>query len=139
VKRRNPVFEWKDSYSVKVEMFDTQHKQLFAILGELHEAMKSGHGKDVAGGVLKRLIDYTVNHFNAEENLMEKHEFPGLAAHRVKHQELTKQVVAFQQEFDSGVGNITPQLMTFLQDWLTNHIQSTDQGYSKFLNAHGVR
>jgi hemerythrin len=29
-------------------------------------------------------------------------------------------------------------LMTFLQNWLTNHILTVDQKYGEFLNAHGV-
>jgi len=29
--------------------------------------------------------------------------------------------------------------MSFLQTWLTNHIQTVDQKYSEFLNSKGVR
>lgn len=132
------MFEWNDSDSVKVHVLDGQHKQLFAVLQDLHNAMKSGHGKDVAGELLRRLIDYTVKHFAMEEELMEKHKFPGLAAHRSQHHDLTQQVLAFKKDFDAGVGNITPQLMSFLEDWLKNHIKKSDQSYCEFLNAHGV-
>jgi hemerythrin len=133
------VFEWNESYSVKVEILDGQHKKLFAVLQELHEAMKLGHGREITGGVLKRLLDYTIDHFATEETLMEKCKFPGLGAHRGEHHKLTNQVLAFKKEFDTGVGNITPQLMSFLEDWLKNHIKKMDQGYSEFLNAHGLR
>lgn len=75
------TFQWKDSYSVKVAALDNQHKKLFDLVNELHVAMSQGHGKDVAGDVLRRLIDYTVHHFSAEETLMQKHNFPGLIAH----------------------------------------------------------
>jgi len=132
------AFQWKDSYSVKVMALDTQHKKLFDLINELHGAMSQGHGKDVAGDVLRRLIDYTVSHFSAEEKLMEKHNFPGLVAHRAEHKALTDKVLAFKKEFDAGQTNVTPQLMMFLQQWLKNHIQSVDQQYGDFMNAHGV-
>ena len=132
------AFQWKESYSVKVLALDTQHKKLFDLINELHGAMSSGHGKDVAGDVLHRLTDYTVSHFRAEEALMEKYNFPGLAAHRIEHKALTDKVLAFKKEFESGTSVVTPQLMTFLQNWIKDHIQGVDQRYSDFLNAHGV-
>jgi len=132
------TFQWNPSYSVKVMAFDNQHKKLFDLVNELYPAMSKGHGKDIAGDVLKRLIEYTVHHFAAEEKLMEKHKFPGLAAHRAEHKALAEKVVAFKKEFDAGAGNVTPQLLTFLQQWLTNHIQTVDQRYGDFLNAQGV-
>ena len=66
------AFQWNTSYSVKVEAMDAQHKRLFEIIRELYTAMRAGHGKQVVGEVLHRLIEYTVQHFAAEEKLMEK-------------------------------------------------------------------
>lgn len=132
------VFQWKEAYSVKVSALDNQHKKLFELVSELHEAMGAGHGKQVAGDILDRLIAYTVQHFAAEEKLMEKYKYPSLATHRGEHKALTDKVVAFKKEFEAGSSNLTPQLMTFLQQWLKNHIQTVDQRYSDFLNAQGV-
>ncbi|MFZ0800064.1 MAG: bacteriohemerythrin [Terriglobales bacterium] len=132
------AFTWNNSYSVKVEAMDAQHQQLFAIIRELYAAMRSGHGKEVVGDVLRRLIDYTVKHFTAEEALMEKHGYPGLAQHRAEHKALTDKVLAFKKGFEAGTVSVSLELMTFLQKWLTDHIQTVDQKYGDFLNAHGV-
>jgi hemerythrin len=132
------AFQWNDSYSVKVGAMDAQHKQLFAIIQELYTAMRSGHGKAVAGDVLRRLIDYTVKHFTEEEKLMEKNGYPQLSQHRVEHKALVDKVVAFKKEFEAGTANITLELMTFLQKWLVDHIQTVDRRYGEFLNAKGV-
>jgi len=132
------LFQWKDTYSVKVMALDNQHKKLFELVNELYNAMSQGHGKDIAGDILKRLIDYTVHHFSAEEKLMETHKFPGLASHLAEHKALTDKVLAFKTAFDAGTSNVTPELMVFLQQWLRNHIQTVDQRYSDFLNARGV-
>ena len=133
----NP-FEWKDSYSVKVVALDNQHKKLFATAEELNNAMLAGHGKEKAGDILRRLIEYTVNHFVNEERMMERHGYPTLPSHRAEHQALTDKVLAFKREYDAGNASI-PELMAFLDDWLKHHIQSVDQQYSDFLNSHGVR
>jgi len=133
------AFQWNDRYSVKVYAMDVQHKRLFEIIRELYTAMQSGHGKDVVKGVLDRLIDYTVKHFGAEEKLMDDNKYPSLASHRAEHKILTDKVLAFKTKFDTGTASITPELMSFLQTWLTNHIQTVDQKYSEFLNSKGVR
>jgi len=130
--------QWNDSYSVKVAALDNQHKKLFDLINELHQAMKLGKGKDVAGAVLHRLIDYTVYHFSAEEKLMEQHKFPELATHRAEHKALTDRVLAFKKDFDADTAPVTVELMNFLQQWLVNHILRVDQRYSDFLNAQGV-
>jgi hemerythrin-like metal-binding protein len=133
------AFEWNERYSVKVSALDAHHKQLFAIIQELYIAMRAGRGKTVAGDVLRRLIDYTIKHFAEEEKLMEKYGYPQLVQHQVEHKALVDKVVSFKRDFDAGGASITPELMTFLQKWLTEHIQEVDQGYSDFLNAKGVR
>jgi hemerythrin len=132
------TFLWKESYSVKVVALDNQHKKLFDIINELYSAMGTGHGRDVAGGVLNKLLNYTVTHFAVEEKLMERHGYPQLASHRAEHKALTDKVLAFKKTFDAGKVNVTPELMTFLQHWLRTHIQTVDQKYSDFLNSHGV-
>ncbi len=101
--------------------------------------MRSGHGKDVAADVLRRLVDYTVQHFTAEEKLMANNGYPSLAVHQAEQRALTDKVLASKQDFEAGIVSITPELMSFLQKWLTNHIQKVDQKYSEFLNARGVR
>lgn len=121
------AFQWNTSYSVKVEAMDAQHKRPFEIIRELYTAMRAGQGKQVVGEVLHRLIEYTVQHFAAEEKLMEKNGYQLLAAHRIEHKTLTDKVVAFKKDFE-----------TFLQDWLTHHIQDVDQKYGAFLNSKGL-
>jgi hypothetical protein len=56
------VFEWNQSYSVKVTQLDQQHQTLFQTISELQEALRVGHGKVVVGKVLQKLIDYTKSH-----------------------------------------------------------------------------
>jgi hemerythrin-like metal-binding protein len=132
------LFEWNASYSVKVKALDDQHKKLFNLINELHTAMKAGRGKAAAEEVLRRLIDYTVYHFSAEEKLMETHKFPDLVAHRAEHKVLTEKVLAFKKDFDADTAPVTVELMNFLQEWLLNHIQRVDQRYSDFMNGRGV-
>jgi len=132
------AYQWTEKYSVQIQALDRQHQTLFRTIDQLSEALSSGQGGAVVGDVLNKLMDYTASHFAAEEKLMDSHGFPGLAAHRLKHQQLTQKVVSLQQECKAGNVGVPVSLMLFLQSWLKEHILETDKQYSGFLNAKGV-
>jgi hemerythrin-like metal-binding protein len=112
---------------------------LFNAINDLHAAMLKGQARSVVGPLLHKLVDYTREHFTAEEAMMETAKYPSLDAHRIKHKELTKHVEEYVIRFESGDITLSIQLSNFLSDWLTKHIQSTDQEYGPWLNEHGVR
>ena len=127
------LIQWDESFSVGNLALDNQHKQLFDLVNQLHDAMAKGQAKDVLDRTLARLIDYTAGHFSAEERCMQQAKFPDLAAHRAQHEELTKQVLGFQADFRAGKIALSVHLMSFLRDWLQHHIQESDRRYSPFL------
>jgi hemerythrin len=134
-----PLVTWDPSFSVKVARCDEDHKKLFALLNSLHDAMASGKGAQVIGKVVKELSDYTKSHFAAEQELLEKTHYPALGPHLAQHRIFVKKVEQFQKDLDAGVLGQAISVVSFLKDWLTNHIKQTDQQYSAHLNANGVR
>ena len=132
------MFEWNERYSVGIGSIDAQHQTLFRLGAELHAAMTSGQGKAASGKILDRLIQYTTSHFAHEERLMRQHDFPGLAAHKAEHEALTKQVLQFQSDFQLGKATITVQLLHFLKNWLTHHIDGSDKRYAPHFKDKAV-
>lgn len=133
------LLTWKDEYSVGSQTIDKQHKVLVDCLNDLHAAMMKGQASAVVGSLLRKLIDYTKEHFSTEERMMEAAKYPSLAEHRAHHVELTKQVVDYAGRFERGEITLNIQLMNFLRDWLTNHILKEDMQYSACLKTNGVR
>lgn len=132
------AFAWKEAYSVHVNALDRQHRQLFDMISELNEALAAGKGNEVVGKILDRLVDYTMSHFAAEEKLLERYGYAGLAEHRAKHQELAARVEGLVQEFKAGNQGVSVSLMLFLRSWLKDHILGTDKLYSEYLNQKGM-
>jgi len=132
------MFEWKPIYSVQIGSIDGQHQNLFRTAAELYTAMSAGQGKPALSRILDRLVQYTAVHFAHEERLMRLHDYPDLAAHRAQHEALTRQVLAFQADYQSGQAVITVQVLHFLKDWLENHIAGSDQKYAPFLRNKAV-
>lgn len=130
---------WSDDYSVGVKAIDAQHMKLFDILNELHGAMKGGQGPAVTGALLEKLVKYTKEHFANEERFMQIAGYPGLAEHHGHHEALTSQVGDFIARYKKGEGAINVDLLSFLRDWLKNHIQREDKSYSSCLIEHGIK
>ena len=127
--------DWKDSFSVNVIKFDVQHKKLVGLVNELHAAMSAGQGKDVMSRVLSELMKYTSKHFSDEEDAMLKFGYPDFKAHKAEHVKLTDEVLKFQKQFEGGEKNISIDVMSFLNNWLKNHIMASDKKYSEFFKG----
>ena len=133
------LIQWNDSLSVSVGDMDGQHKKLFALINGLNDAMRAGKGKDIMSSLLKGLYDYTVEHFSAEEKVLEKYAYPGLMSQRVEHRKFTGKIAEYQTLFEKGSTSLSIQIMDFLSDWLKNHIMKTDKQYGAFLNGKGIK
>jgi hemerythrin-like metal-binding protein len=129
---------WDQSYSVKVASCDSEHQQLFALINQLHDAMKSGQGKTVLAGVVRELEKYTQTHFLAEEALMQRTQYSGLNEQRLLHQKFVSKVKEFRENLEKGVTSDSVNVLMFLKDWLANHILKTDKMYAAHLNANGI-
>jgi len=129
---------WNDSYSVGVKTIDQQHVGLFAMVNELHSAMMTGQAKNVVGSLLEKLVKYTVEHFDYEERMMQTAKYPGFEAHRTHHADLKKQVGELMARYKRGDGDVNIELLKFLSDWLTKHIQREDKQYRPFLNRNAA-
>ncbi len=133
-----PLFKWKDEFSVKVKRFDDQHKNLIAVINDLHDAMRAGKSSEVLGKIFNNLIEYTSTHFGEEEEYMQKFGYSKFNEHKKEHDELIKQVTELKKKFDNKQMFLSIELMNFLKEWLMHHIMKTDRDYGPFLNDKGV-
>ncbi len=129
------MFDWNDSYTVNVPNIDGQHKNLFRIAAELHAAMLTGQAKASISRIMDRLVQYVGVHFSYEERLMQEAKYPDFLAHKALHDDLTRQVLQFQDDLHKGKQTVTVNLLQFLKRWLVNHIEGEDQKYAPFLKS----
>jgi hemerythrin len=81
-------------------------------------------------------VQYTREHFEAEEQLLEAHAGDQLERHRRAHRRLLEDL----QSLASGVDEQSMALtMRYLQDWLFVHIEGADRPLGEALIARGFR
>jgi hemerythrin-like metal-binding protein len=117
---------------------DDQHVRLVDDLNKLHAEMLKGNAQSVAGDLASGAMDRVNNHFSAEERLMEKTRFPGLANHRVEHRVLAAKVAEFVSRYEQGDQTMYPDLLRFMGNWQYNHMLTVDKQYTQWMNEHGV-
>lgn len=133
-----PLIEWTDEYSVGIDVFDTEHKKLIAIINELHDSFEHGVDRSIAEHALAELIAYTIEHFGHEDSFFDTWNYPDKAAHRVAHQELRQQVLEYRDTvLNRGGIEMSLELITFLRYWLLGHILSEDKKFCRYLIAQG--
>jgi hemerythrin len=132
-----PLVSWNDKFSVEVPSIDQQHQKLFAMMNELYDAMSQGKGKQLAPEILDRLVDYTREHFAAEEAMMKRANYPDFAAHQAEHEKLKAEVAKMLK--DSSSAALSMPLLSFMRDWLQSHIVSRDKCYTASMRTAGIR
>jgi len=59
--------------------------------------------------------------------------------HKQEHDALTRQVIEVQQKYAAGAtSTLSVGVLTFLKNWLVQHIQGSDQKYRPHLNDKGI-
>jgi hemerythrin-like metal-binding protein len=132
------ALEWKEEYSVGVELIDIQHQMFIGIINELYSAIMEKKEKDILDNVFKQLVAYTQFHFQTEERYFDEFDYEGAVEHKAAHKALIDQVADLQKQ-EKDIMENPFELMDFLEDWLIGHIMGMDKLYTKCFNEHGLK
>jgi hemerythrin len=133
------ILEWEARFELGMKSFDADHRYLVDLLNQIYDEINNNYDSthhEVLEAVTEKLIDYANYHFAAEENLMAHYEYPGRLLHREEHIKFCSMVVEFQNELSAGKHDFSLDVVSFLGNWLFDHILTTDFAYSHFIGQH---
>lgn len=125
---------WDPKYSVAVPLLDSHHKQIIDILNRLYDATTNNESEISIEEIFEKLFTYTLDHFSEEEKLMELHNFPDLAIHKLQHLRIKQETDRQYHIFQSNSQQIPPELFLMLKDWWMTHILKFDFLYIPYMN-----
>lgn len=131
------IITWDVRLETRHPQIDEQHKALIQAFNDLHLAMKQGKGKDEVGRTLTFLTAYTKTHFRMEEDLMARSGYPRAREHQEIHADFAGKAQDLLDQFNQGKTLITLPVMTFIENWLVDHIQGEDVRLAQFLGGKG--
>jgi len=129
--------QWRENLNLGIELIDDQHKELFSRTNELLNACNTGKGKEEVGRLIKYLEDYVVTHFNDEEGLQLKLNYPKYKEHKILHDNFIQEVRVLKEKFnsDGSTLTLTIEINKKVIDWLINHIGKMDREFGNFIKV----
>lgn len=132
------LVEMTDALKVGYFAIDEQHKELFDIINELHEAIEAKRKKGDIDMGFTFLGNYVKAHFSLEESLMIKKSYPAIEEHKSLHvyflETLDKIKNSFNEHDDDHIWDDLKELEGLLKDWFVNHIMTIDKKLGKFVS-----
>jgi hemerythrin len=136
------MFEWRKSFSCKINDIDEQHIKLFEIGSRLYDIVSlndtTDHFDEISS-ILDELMDYTEYHFRFEEDLMEKNGYGDFELHKIEHDFFIKKLKKLEKsDYDENQQEAMLKIVSFVADWISSHILKTDAQYISFFNEKGI-
>ncbi len=132
--------QWTSNLATGNAVVDSEHKELIALINRLELA---GSGPDGLGidEALEELTDYVFVHFQMEEKLMRREDYPtdAFEAHVAEHRQLDQATKNLVQQYSDGALTSVEPIVTFLNEWLRHHIAQVDRAMAEYIRTNHSR
>lgn len=129
---------WDQKYSVGISVIDEQHKQFIFIMDKLSKAISKAESKDAIEHIFFDLEKYVQYHFGTEEKYFREFNYVDAEEHIIAHREFEKNLKELKDKYRLDENKVTNDLISFMFDWLTNHIQTLDRKYTESFRQNGL-
>ncbi len=130
------LLQWKDSYSVGIEAVDYEHKELIALINQVHDLLSKGDGKLSVEEFFGDLLKAISAHFALEERFMREHGYDQLSQHKADHEHLLDEIRDIMEDFTEEETIDDAELGARLETWFSRHFETHDARLHKALGAH---
>lgn len=122
---------WKDDYMLGVPQIDEQHKKLFEIAGKVFSLLRDKVQFDKYDKIvelIEELKDYTVYHFESEEEYMRSIGYQKYFAHKAEHNHFIDRINGVDLNvIDENQNLYLLEMMDFVATWISKHILEKDR------------
>ena len=121
---------WSEDLAMGHAAIDDDHKRILQVIARLQEAFLQQHDDKVVADGIAIIADYSNNHFDREERMLEAAGYAHLEQHRARHESFRNYVahaMEAREDIDSG------GLLSYLVDWWVGHIAAEDKLYRSAL------
>jgi len=145
MQKQPDILEWKDAYSVGIDVIDKQHKELFQLIQQFHgnldelsllDSLTDSSKRIKIYGTILNMRSFFLSHFSTEERYLMRCQYPDFLAHKKEHDMFIKKVFAFEESFMDGRLSVAREIDHFLVLWIKNHTVNMDSKYASHLKKY---
>ncbi|PIQ09998.1 MAG: hemerythrin [Ignavibacteriales bacterium CG18_big_fil_WC_8_21_14_2_50_31_20] len=133
------IIDWDESYSVKINLIDGQHKKLFDLTNQYHKAFTEGRSQNAIRQLIDGLLNYAAVHFATEERYFSEYGYPETESHKHEHKIFNAKIAELTRKRKTGEAIEHDEVIKFMRIWLEGHIKGTDHKYIDFFAKNGLR
>ena len=137
------IFDFSEKYMTGIELVDDEHRHLFEIIKETNDVINDAYLHDKYDEIMRLLAelkDYTESHFHDEEELMLRINYPHINSQKHAHSAFIEKLVNINlselDNIDDNQDEYLNELITFLLQWLSNHILGSDKKIGEYIKSH---
>ncbi len=125
------MYQITEEYLTGIEMIDEEHTHLFELAESVYQLLQEQfmHDKyDQIMTIFEELTEYTKKHFRDEEAYMESIDYEAIFIQKAQHKMFVDKLEEFMaQDIEENQDDRIQEILTFLTDWLFNHILKMDK------------
>lgn len=138
------MFTWKKEFELGIASIDNQHKRLIEIGNTINRLLVMNtdaiDNYDEIIEVIDDLKEYTVYHFQTEEKLFRKYNYPKYNQHKEEHDRFVSYINSMNlHTADMNQSVFLEELLNNIVNWVFLHIITEDYMYKDFLIALGAK
>lgn len=126
------MYEMKKEYFTGIELIDEEHAKLFEYADQIYELLNDkfiADKYDSIKDILGKLFHYAEKHFADEEEYMESIQYKRLFTQKIQHKAFIDELNKYNLDEIDGMDDkdkVIENLLTFITDWLVEHILNVD-------------
>ena len=119
---------WSPRYETGHELIDAEHREFFAKLNTLKQALEAGAGRERIVELINLLQRYVLGHFAREESLMRRTNCPAYEQNRTAHREFERKLEGWLVLLSSNGSPVSLLLDVHRESfaWIEDHIINCD-------------
>jgi len=125
------VIAWKEEYMLGVSQIDEQHKKLFEIAERVFSLLKDKLQVDKYDKIvelIQELKEYTIYHFEFEEEYMSNIRYSKYFTHKKEHAAFIEKINNIDlTKVDEEQNAYLLEIMDYVVSWISNHILKRDK------------
>ncbi len=137
------LIKWTEDFLCGVEIIDQQHREFVDLVNQYNHQLRTGLGRQNITGLFVSLAEYSSLHFDTEEELMDKYNYPDKEAHKEKHLNFKRTIAEHILNMRTGKIPMPAEIFRFMIDWADEHLphkpDNEDARFGKFLREAGVK
>jgi len=132
--------DWQEEYGTGIHCIDEEHRALFNASRKLYAALFDPKcDKGAVGSMLRPFLTITEEHFQHEEELMRRHNYPDQKSHTHVHDQVRMIQRDFAENFEVLRQMPKKDVCIFIKDRVMMHVLTDDRKLGTFLKEHGER